>query len=80
MRGIDEQPPCARPLSPTADQAGTRSRAARGLWWCRAKFRTEQDAQRVETYLKAGSGRAFAWRHLAPSAGRAPTVDGPIDR
>ena len=32
------------------------------------EFRTERDARRFETYLNTGSGRAFAKRHLAPSA------------
>ena len=30
------------------------------------EFRTERDAVRFEKYLKSGSGRAFAKRHLAP--------------
>lgn len=31
------------------------------------EFRTERDARRFEKYLKTGSGRAFAKRHLAPT-------------
>ncbi|MFN7915703.1 MAG: GIY-YIG nuclease family protein [Vicinamibacterales bacterium] len=31
------------------------------------EFRTERDAVRFEKYLKSGSGRAFAKRHLAPA-------------
>jgi predicted GIY-YIG superfamily endonuclease len=31
------------------------------------EFRTEEDAVRFEKYLKSGSGRAFAKRHLAPA-------------
>jgi len=34
------------------------------------EFRTERDAVRFEKYLKTGSGRAFAKRHLAPTSGR----------
>ena len=30
------------------------------------EFRSERDAVRFEAYLKSGSGRAFAKRHLAP--------------
>jgi len=31
------------------------------------EFRTEDVARRFERYLKSGSGRAFAKRHLAPA-------------
>jgi predicted GIY-YIG superfamily endonuclease len=30
------------------------------------EFRSEREAVRFERYLKSGSGRAFAKRHLAP--------------
>ena len=30
------------------------------------EFRSEREARRFETYLKSGSGRAFAKRHFAP--------------
>jgi putative endonuclease len=32
------------------------------------EFSSERDARRFETYLKSGSGRAFAIRHFGPMA------------
>ena len=35
--------------------------------WCGA-FKTEKEARDFERYLKSGSGRAFAYKHLIPVA------------
>lgn len=40
---------------------------------CYAAFQEEVAARKFESYLKSGSGRAFALRHLLQSAGRRPS-------
>lgn len=39
------------------------------------EFRTERDARRFETYLKSGSGRAFAKRHFGGDAPMSADTD-----
>ncbi len=42
-------------------------------------FTSREDAARFEIYLKSGSGRGFANRHLWPVSANASTGDGTID-